>query len=52
MPTVGNLEMVKLLIANGPEVNQKNFRGGTALMAAAVDGIPSVLRYYFSKEPM
>ena len=45
MPTVGNLEMVKLLIANGAEVNQKNFRGGTALMAAAVDGIPSVLRY-------
>ncbi len=45
MHAVGNLEMVKLLIANGADVNQKNFRGMTALMAAAIDGIPSVVRY-------
>jgi ankyrin repeat protein len=36
---------VKLLIANGADVNQKNVRGATALMAAAIDGIPSVVRY-------
>lgn len=45
MHAVGNLELVKLLIANGADVNQKNFRGVTALMAAAVDGTPSVVRY-------
>jgi ankyrin repeat protein len=45
MHAVGNLEMVKLLIANGTDVNQKNFRGATALMAAAIDGAPSVVRY-------
>ena len=45
MHAVGDLELVKLLIANGADVNQKNFRGGTALMAAAIDGIPSVVRY-------
>ena len=37
--------MVKLLVANGADVNQKNVRGATALMAAAIDGIPSVVRY-------
>lgn len=45
MHAVGNLDIVKLLIANGADVNQKNFRGATALMAAAIDGIPSVVRY-------
>lgn len=45
MHAVGNLEMVKLLLANGADVNQKNFRGSTALMAAAIDGTPSVVRY-------
>ena len=35
MHAVGDLELVKLLIANGTDVNQKNFRGATALMAAA-----------------
>jgi len=45
MHAVGNLEMVKLLIANGAAVNQKNVRGATALMAAAIDGTPSVVRY-------
>ena len=45
MHAVGNLEMVKLLIANGADVNLKNARGATALMAAAIDGIPSVVRY-------
>ena len=45
MHAVGNLEMVKLLVANGADVNQKNVRGATALMAAAIDGIPSVVRY-------
>ena len=45
MHAVDNLELVKLLIANGADVNQKNFRGSTALMAAAIDGIPSVVRY-------
>jgi ankyrin repeat protein len=45
MHAVDNLEIVKLLIANGADVNQKNVRGATALMAAAIDGIPSVVRY-------
>jgi ankyrin repeat protein len=45
MHAVGDLEMVKLLIANGADVNQKNVRGATALMAAAIDGTASVVRY-------
>jgi ankyrin repeat protein len=45
MHAVGNLEMVKLLIANGADVNQKNVRGATALMAASIDGTASVVRY-------
>ena len=46
---VGDLEMVKLLIASGAEVNQKNFRGATALMVAAGAGTPSVVRYLLEK---
>jgi ankyrin repeat protein len=45
MHAVGDLEIVKLLIANGADVNQKNFRGATALMAAAIDGPASVVKY-------
>ena len=45
MHAVGDLEIVKLLIANGANVNQKNVRGATALMAAAIDGTASVVRY-------
>ena len=41
--------MVKLLIASGAEVNQKNFRGATALMVAAGAGTPSVVRYLLEK---
>ena len=46
---VADLEMVKLLIASGAEVNQKNFRGATALMVAAGAGTPSVVRYLLEK---
>lgn len=45
MHAVGDLEIVKLLIANGADVNQKNVRGATALMAAAIDGPAAVVRY-------
>ena len=37
--------MVKLLIAHGADVNQKNVRGATALMAAAGGGPLSVVEY-------
>lgn len=43
-----DLEMVKLLIAHGADVNQKNFRGATALMAAAA-GPLSVVEYLIEK---
>ena len=46
---VDDLEMVKLLLASGAEVNQKNFRGATALMIAAAAGSPSVVRYLLEK---
>jgi len=46
---VEDLEMVKLLIASGADVNQKNFRGATALMVAAGAGTPSVVRYLLEK---
>ena len=46
---VEDLEMVQLLIASGAEVNQKNFRGATALMIAAAAGTPSVVRYLLEK---
>jgi ankyrin repeat protein len=45
MHAAGDLEMVKLLVANGANVNQKNFRGATALMGAATDGPASVVSY-------
>lgn len=38
MQALEDLEMVKLLIASGADVNKKNFRGATALMGAAADG--------------
>ena len=49
MNAVNDLEMVRLLIASGAEVNQKNFRGATALMVAAGAGTPSVVRYLLEK---
>jgi len=49
MHAVNDLEMVKLLIDNGAEVNQKNFRGATALMGAAVGAPASVVRYLIDK---
>jgi ankyrin repeat protein len=45
MHAVGDFEMVRLLIANGANVNQKNVRGATALMAAAIGGTASVVSY-------
>lgn len=49
MQAVGDLEMVELLIANGADVNQKNFRGATALMSAATDGSILVVRFLLEK---
>lgn len=49
MHAVDDLEMVKLLVAHGAQVNQKNFRGGTALMGAAVGGTAAVVRYLLEK---
>jgi hypothetical protein len=49
MNAVEDLEMVKLLIAHGADVNQKNFRGATALMGAAAAGPPSVVKYLIEK---
>jgi uncharacterized protein len=49
MNAVDNLDMVKLLIANGAEVNQRNFRGATALMGAAASGSVSIVKYLLEK---
>jgi len=49
MHALGNLEMVQLLIAHGADVNQKNFRGATALMGAAVGRDPAVVKYLIEK---
>jgi ankyrin repeat protein len=49
MNAVGDLEMVKLLIASGANVNLKNFRGATALMVASGAGPASVVRYLLEK---
>jgi ankyrin repeat protein len=49
MHSVRDLELVKLLITSGADVNQKNFRGTTALMIAAGDGEVSVVRYLLEK---
>lgn len=49
MQAVEDLEMVKLLIAHGADVNQKNFRGATALMGAAAAGPASVVKYLIEK---
>ncbi|HEV8428170.1 MAG TPA: ankyrin repeat domain-containing protein [Pyrinomonadaceae bacterium] len=46
---VDDLEMVKLLIASGANVNQKNFRGATALMIASGAGTALVVRYLLEK---
>ena len=44
-----DLEMLKLLIAHGADVNQKNIRGATVLMAAAIGGPLSVVEYLIEK---
>jgi len=49
MHALEDLEMVKLLIEHGADVNQKNFRGATALMASAVGRDPSVVKYLIEK---
>ena len=49
MHALEDLEMVKLLIDNGADVNQKNFRGATALMGAAVGRDPAVVRFLIEK---
>jgi ankyrin repeat protein len=49
MNAVDDLEMVKLLIAHGADVNQKNFRDATALMGAAAAGPASVVKYLIEK---
>jgi ankyrin repeat protein len=43
------LEMVQLLIAHGADVNQKNFRGATPLMAAAIGRNVAVVKYLIEK---
>ena len=49
MHALEDLEMVQLLIAHGADVNQKNFRGATALMGAAVGRDPAVVRFLIEK---
>ena len=49
MNAVEDLEMVQLLIASGADVNQKNFRGATALMIASGASSASVVRYLLEK---
>jgi ankyrin repeat protein len=49
MHALEDLEMVKLLIAHGADVNQKNFRGATALMGAAVGKDVAVVKYLIEK---
>lgn len=44
-----DLEMVKLLIAHGADVNRKNFRGATPLMGAAVGKNVAVVKYLIEK---
>ena len=49
MHALKDFEMVKLLIDHGADVNQKNFRGATALMAAAGAGTPALVKYLIEK---
>ncbi|HZI61328.1 MAG TPA: ankyrin repeat domain-containing protein [Pyrinomonadaceae bacterium] len=49
MHALKDFEMVQLLIAHGADVNQKNFRGATALMAAAGSGATAVVKYLIEK---
>jgi len=49
MHALEDLEMVKLLIAHGADVNQKNFRGATPLMGAAVGRNVAVVKYLIEK---
>jgi ankyrin repeat protein len=49
MHALENLEMVKLLVAHGADVNQKNFRGATPLMGAAVGKDAAVVKYLIEK---
>lgn len=49
MHALEDLEMVKLLIAHGADVNQANFRGATPLMGAAVGRDVSVVKYLIEK---
>jgi ankyrin repeat protein len=49
MHALEDLEMVKLLIDHGADVNQKNFRGATPLMGAAVGTDPAVVKYLIEK---
>jgi ankyrin repeat protein len=49
MHALHELEMVKLLIAHGADVNQKNVRGITALMGAAVGTDAAVVKYLIEK---
>ena len=49
MHALEDLEMVKLLVAHGADVNQKNFRGATPLMGAAVGKDAAVVKYLIEK---
>lgn len=49
MHALDDLEMVKLLVAHGADVNQANFRGATPLMGAAVSRDPAVVKYLLEK---
>jgi ankyrin repeat protein len=49
MHALEDLEMVKLLIAHGADINQKNFRGATPLMGAAVGRNVAVVKYLIEK---
>lgn len=49
MHATKDLEMVKLLVSYGADVNLGNIRGATPLMAAATDGTSAVVRYLLEK---
>ena len=42
---MGRLEMVRLLVEDGAEVDLQDHRGFTALMHAAVNGLPKIAKW-------
>ena len=49
MSALEDLEMVQFLVAQGADVNQKNFRGATPLMGAAIGRNVAVVKYLIEK---